>query len=503
MSQQYDVIVVGAGNGGLAAAATAAAQGAKTLLLERHNLPGGCATSFVRGRFEFEPALHELGGNKKDGTGSIDGLMKAVGAHINWCFEDQLFRTIVKDTYDVTFPTGIDRYFTCIDKEVPGSMKGLKKLYAAFENCNEAVAYVASTKGKPNGMTMMMKYGRFMSMSSHSAKAVMDEYGIPQRAQDLIATNWGYLGVPIDEINAFHFFQMLFELIINCPSMPPHRSHEMSMALADAVYKHGGEIRCLCPVTHFLYDENHTMIGVVAGGQEIYGKRIIADINPNTVYNLSDPQDVPKRNNQVANARSFGVSFLAIYLGLDCTADELGFPTYSLFVSDSTDTREQYEQMGNGCHYSVNCLNRGVPGASPEGTSMLMFTISLYEEAMPKDLTAAGYKKWKNAIAKRYITDLEETLHIQIIDHIEEISVATPVTFARYLGSPKGTVYGYDASDWDNIMARRSAEGSDNEIGHLSFTGSAAWMGDGYGCAYTTGQAAAAKAVAEIRKEAN
>ena len=60
MSNNYDVIVIGAGNGGLAAAAECARAGLKTLLLEKHNIPGGSASSFVRGRFEFEPSLHEL-----------------------------------------------------------------------------------------------------------------------------------------------------------------------------------------------------------------------------------------------------------------------------------------------------------------------------------------------------------------------------------------------------------------------------------------------------------
>jgi prolycopene isomerase len=60
MEKRYDVIVVGAGNAGLVAAATTAKNGLSTLLLEKHNLPGGCATSFCRGRFEFEPSLHEL-----------------------------------------------------------------------------------------------------------------------------------------------------------------------------------------------------------------------------------------------------------------------------------------------------------------------------------------------------------------------------------------------------------------------------------------------------------
>ncbi|WP_405721068.1 NAD(P)-binding protein [Streptomyces sp. NBC_01537] len=50
------------GNAGLAAAATLQRAGLRTLLIERHNVPGGCATSFRRGRFEFETALHQLSG---------------------------------------------------------------------------------------------------------------------------------------------------------------------------------------------------------------------------------------------------------------------------------------------------------------------------------------------------------------------------------------------------------------------------------------------------------
>ena len=91
----YDVIVIGAGNGGLAAAATAAKHGLKTLLLERNSVPGGCATSFRRGRFEFEAALHELANvGTEYAPGSIRTFFEDLHTTVNWHTEDTLFRVI-------------------------------------------------------------------------------------------------------------------------------------------------------------------------------------------------------------------------------------------------------------------------------------------------------------------------------------------------------------------------------------------------------------------------
>ena len=39
--KKYDAVVIGAGNGGLVAAIRLLQGGAKTLLVEKHNLPGG------------------------------------------------------------------------------------------------------------------------------------------------------------------------------------------------------------------------------------------------------------------------------------------------------------------------------------------------------------------------------------------------------------------------------------------------------------------------------
>ena len=88
MSKEYDAIVIGAGLGGLAAATTLAHEGLGVLLLERHNVPGGYATSFVRGRFEFEVALHELSGiGPPERRGNVYRALEHLGSGrlINGC----------------------------------------------------------------------------------------------------------------------------------------------------------------------------------------------------------------------------------------------------------------------------------------------------------------------------------------------------------------------------------------------------------------------------------
>ena len=78
--KNYDVIVIGSGNGGLTAAIRVLQAGRSCLLVEKHNLPGGFATSFKRGRFEFEASLHELNdfGSAQD-PGDIRTLFRSLG----------------------------------------------------------------------------------------------------------------------------------------------------------------------------------------------------------------------------------------------------------------------------------------------------------------------------------------------------------------------------------------------------------------------------------------
>jgi len=491
MQKQYDVIVVGAGNGGLAAAANTASAGLKTLLLEKHNIPGGCATSFRRGRFEFEPSLHELcsvGTAERPNT--VYKVFDDLGAKINWEYENgHIFRTIVKgeDGYDVRLNAGIEAFCASVDAVVPGCKENVRAFLNLKPKVAAAIDYIYATKGNPNGLVMLLKHADFMRTAGHSVEEVMTALGIPKKAQDLINTYWGYLGVPTDELNAMHFLNMLYDYVADGAAMPKYRSHELSLALIDVIEKHGGEVWYNSEVTKFLYREDGSVAGVVANCEEIYAREVISNVIPHNVFNMSDPDKIPEQNLKLANAREFGISVATVYLGLDCTAEELGLTDYTVFIKSHPDPRTQYDTRLDDGLYIVNCLNNVIPDSSPEGTCTLFFTIPVFGNDVPKDLKPEDYKKYKNALAKKYIEDAEKTLGISIMPHIEEISVATPVTFARYLGTPEGTIYGYKLSGWDNLMARTAGEKTDYAIPGLSFCGGHYIRGDGYSCAYIMG----------------
>ena len=75
----------------------------------------------------------------------------------------------------------------------------------------------------------------------------------------------------------------------------------------------------------------------------------------------------------------------------------------------------------------------------------------------------------------------------KIREHIEEIEIASPVTFARYMATPQGSIYGYSSEKWDGMSSRTVAAGAERTIPGLFFVGGHSSSMSGYLPTYTGG----------------
>jgi len=219
---------------------------------------------------------------------------------------------------------------------------------------------------------------------------------------------------------------------------------------------------------------------------------------------MIDANKVPVDEIKLSNARHKCGQGFCVFFGLNKSAKELGIKNYSTFLYPSMDVDKLYESAKNTYGDKViaaACQNVVYPEASPEGTCILSFT-TLFEDDAFDHVTPENYYQEKTRIADNMISYFERGTGIKIRDSIEEISIATPATFAHFTGAYQGLIYGYDANSLDGIMPRLLMLDEDIRIKSLRFCGGFEFRMHGYGSAYNSGETSALKAFLEIVEEA-
>ncbi len=483
-NKDYDIIVIGAGCGGLTAATCAAKEGKKVLLIERHNLPGGFNTSFVRGRFEFEVSLNQLCGfSDEAGLGETRHILDEIGVSnkIKWASIRNAYRIITKtrtgEIIDATLPFGIENYINAMESYVPGSKEPLKKVFNLAEEINDALDYLCKFEKQPSYRELrriFKKYGNFTRTAPYSVNEVLSVLNLPSLARDIFEAYWLHFGVDCDRLSFTHYALFMYNTLKYGSVIPLTRSHALSMAIASEFEDAGGEILYNSHVSRIKFKNGKPVGVILKNGDMINSNHIICNCSPTTVYGkMIKSTDVPKSARKRTNARTFGARGACVYVGLNRSASELGIKDYSVIINDSSDTVEQFESMKSietNNNVSAYCLNIINPSCSPKGTTILCLK-TLYTDNCWANVSPEEYFNEKDMLAARLISAYEEATGVIIHNSIEEIEVATPVTFARFTNSPQGVIYGYLGSEWDGLLPRFMTEKTDNDIDGLRFCG--------------------------------
>lgn len=525
LADAYDAVVIGAGNGGLGAGLALAVNGVKPLVLERHNIPGGFATSFVRGRFEFEVSLHELSDvGPPDMPGGVrDFLDGEAKLGIEWMPIPEAYRVILSDRgLNVRLPFGKQAYIDAIADAVPGSRESVENYIALCQGVYDTFGYLGRMSSKPDlkqlvgDLSEFLKnsdnpvqgindlaatIGNFVKVAPRTVEEVTRSFNMPDDAVQLLYPYWCYLGIPMERMSFPIWGSMLISYLTKGAYVPKNRSQEMTAAMEARIRELGGRVEFNTEVTRILTEKGRVTGVETNRGDVIRTSHVVSNASPTLVYGkLMDPAAAPKDALKLINARTLGASGFVVYLGLDKSAEDLGLTDYGYFIAGNMDSRaihDTWKTLSPTAMQATTCLNLAVPDCSPPGTSLMCITVLNYAEAW-EHVTPGEYYRLKNRIAGQLIDQFEAASGCGIRDHIEEIEVATPATFARYTGAYNGGIYGYEPEPWDSVLPRAMSEKDEAHIKGLEFAGGFAFMGHGYSPSLLSGRTAALKTIAAM-----
>ncbi|WP_245671131.1 phytoene desaturase family protein, partial [Nocardia amamiensis] len=470
----YDAIVIGAGNAGLTAAATLQRAGARTLLLERHNIPGGCGTSFRRGRFEFEVALHQLSGVGVQGQpiSLREGLFAQLGIAdtLEFVQEHDLYRAVIPGQLDLTLPADWDAAIDAIEAQFPGNRDRAARFFELLKQMS--FWQIAAMRGMPveHIDPMLFKYGL------RPLKDVLDEYFDDDRIKAALGMYWTYLGQPPSKLPFQDLALTLFAYFEFKPWHVRGGSQAMSAAILDAFLAAGGEVRFNAGVEAILTESGRVLGVRLEDGSEVTAADVVSNASLPTTYGMLDGIDMPTAVRDDLATRRIGVSGFVLHMGLDATPAELGFTTSTTFVNMDTDddrTCNAWRSFEPARGICVSSYDVAPIGFAPAGATHVSLMTLQYADIW-RNVAPSEYARTKFAYAETLL-DLCETITPGIRDAIEEVDVATPLTMMRYLGHPGGAIYGYDQDATEGWLFRNSER--ETHVPGLHLAGS--WSGIG------------------------
>ena len=439
--EDYPIVVIGAGLGGLVSAAYLVKHGFPVTLLEQHEIPGGYATSFDRakGKFNFEVSLHATVAE----GGMPQRILSEIGIwdKLKVVYTPEFCRVILSD-YDLTLPArDPEKIKKLLGDTFPDEKEGTGAVIDDMIQVQKEMKGYAgrdSTMGRLEGLTL--------------ADWLAGHIKRPE-VREMLSTFWGYYGLPPSRLNALYYAIATGEYLVTGGQYFKTRSQDLCNSLMDAITEKGGEVLLETAAKGITLKQGRISGVKDRNGTHHRARAVIANCNVPALFGGLIPRgEIPGHYLKKLNNYQPSISSFVVWLGLNRELKDI--KDYEVFIRDREGAEAEYRASLEGnlsrAGLGVTIYDNLYQGYSLPGTSTLtIMTLCGYDpwkkfEADYMARRKKEYRKEKKRLTKILIKKAEDLFIPNLTSMIEVKDAATPLTNVRYTGNFRGSIYGFD-----------------------------------------------------------
>lgn len=453
---ECDVVVIGAGMGGLTCAALLAKAGLSVCVLDMASREGGYLAGFRRGKYTFDTAIHWL--NQCGEGGLVTAVFDHIGPGSPVSPPLRKIRRYRGESFDYLLTNDPNELRDQLIRDFPHEERGLRRFFDACLSLGETTRRFAHYMRTPESMTLWEKargvlqkgwYGlpflRFFGWSTARGlrRFFRDEKLMriwcteEQLLSCMVPIGWAYVGdyqVP-----------------------PTGGSMAFPSWLCGQLQGFGATVAYHNEVDKILLGPDGRATGVRAlvgrrkEPREVRCRYVIAACDLQMVYERALPPGIiPQARIEALRKAEMYDSCVTVHLSLDVPPEQLGFGEELVFVTrDDLATRAEHNS-GDPHKAGISVLAPSLrdPSLAPPGAGSVTLYVSAHIDYADRWKTGPdfergeAYKAYKAAYADVLIDRVAAALAPDLRAHITRIDVATPVTHRRYTGNKDGTIMG-------------------------------------------------------------
>ncbi len=481
--EQYDVIVIGAGAGGLTAASLLAKLGRSVLVIERHDRPGGYMHGFSRRGWRFDSGVHAVGGCASTGPDYrriLALLVEHLGlsSKVTFLPLDPIAHVFFPGM-EIALPQGMARFESAISEYFPGQAEKLRAFLALTEKLADETSHSAA--GHAQDPVLLHQY-RHATLGE-----VLDHYFDDGSLKAVLGALWPYLGLPPRQLSFLYWALMLVGYVCDGAGYCRGSFQTLADALAESIQSMGGEILYRMGVRRILTEQGRAVGVATDTGQEIRAPVVISNVDLFQTFQQMLPADqVNARFLKRIRRLQPSVSAFVVYLAVDRNRIDGKWHESFHFPHFDHDNHFQRTKAGEVDWFSITIPTHTDPSLAPGQHLVMLTTLAHHNHGQ-------SWRTVKQTYCDRLLALAEDRLP-GLSDHLLLVESGTPRTLERYTLNHNGAAYGWAPTPQQIGPGR---PGSKTPVDGLYLAGHWSAPGGGVYGAVLSG-VMAAQAIAEI-----